>query len=107
MTLSEYQDRAAGTDVGQASRHEALNYGIVALCGEAGELANKWKKVLRKDGDTFPTEVFVDELGDVLWYLAKIARDLSVTLEVVGARNLEKLQSRKERGTLKGSGDNR
>jgi NTP pyrophosphatase (non-canonical NTP hydrolase) len=48
-----------------------------------------------------------DELGDVLWYLSALATELDTNLSSVADKNIQKLFSRKERGVLKGSGDNR
>lgn len=90
--------------------------------GEAGEVQGKIKKILRDDLtvddlDTIATEPVVytnaridaisGELGDVLWYLAQTATELGLSLSDIAEANLEKLNSRKERGVLKGSGDNR
>jgi NTP pyrophosphatase (non-canonical NTP hydrolase) len=79
---------------------------ILGLCGKSGLIANKVKKVYR-DGTPVPTDALVDELGDVLWYVAALANALKTPLEEVARRNLEKLHSRRERGTLRGSGDGR
>ena len=76
----------------------------------SGELANKYKKVIRDDGGQLSTEKredLIDELGDVIWYVAALADDLGITLAEVAKRNYNKLKSRRERGKLKGSGDNR
>jgi len=81
-------------------------YPTLGLSGEAGEVANKVKKVMRGDsGADF--SCVPDELGDVLWYLAAIATDLGVTLEEIANKNIEKLYDRRARGVIKGSGDNR
>jgi NTP pyrophosphatase (non-canonical NTP hydrolase) len=87
-----------------------LNYPILGLCAEAGELANKWKKVLRDDAGQLSSvthEKLVDELGDVLWYVGCIANELEITLDSVYAINEYKLLSRQREGTLRGSGDAR
>ena len=47
------------------------------------------------------------ELGDVLWYIANLSKELNVSLEDVAQKNIEKLQSRQQRNELHGSGDNR
>lgn len=77
----------------QKSQIERLTYSILALCGESGELANKLKKSLRSNTPPNP-EVLVDELGDVLWYVAAVAKDLGFELETVARFNLKKLTER-------------
>lgn len=85
----------------------ALVYTALGLAGEAGEIANKVKKLMR-DGDTDARrDVIRGELGDVFWYLARLADELDINLSEVALENLRKLNSRAERGTLQGSGDNR
>lgn len=75
--------------------------------GEAGELANKWKKVLRGDGGDLFNSFVAAELGDVLWYLARLADECGYTLEEIASYNLKKLADRKARGALTGAGDDR
>ena len=87
-----------------------LVYPALGLAGEAGELANKVKKVLRDHGGRLSEEAreaILAELGDVLWYVAQVATDLGESLEAVAQANLAKLRSRKERGRLGGDGDDR
>ena len=106
MQLDEYQERAGET----AIYPEGLNYPILGLAGEAGELCNKYKKILRDKGgeaDTNDMDELAKELGDVLWYVAQIATELDTDLETVARRNLMKLEDRQNRGVLGGSGDNR
>jgi NTP pyrophosphatase (non-canonical NTP hydrolase) len=80
-------------------------YPTLGLCGEAGEVAEKVKKQVR-DGNFNRHEV-AKELGDVLWYLANLANDIGYSLSEVAAINVDKLQSRKDRNVISGSGDNR
>jgi NTP pyrophosphatase (non-canonical NTP hydrolase) len=80
------------------------------LCGEAGEVADKVKKVLRDREGRFDDAVRDDlrlELGDVLWYVAQLATELELDLEDIAAANLEKLASRAARNVIGGSGDRR
>lgn len=108
MSLATYQLEARTTAI-YPSETKVI-YPALGLAGEAGEICNKTKKILRDDAGNLTDEKrsqLVDELGDVLWYVANLATDLGVTLEEVARLNLAKLNSRKERGTLKGSGDNR
>jgi NTP pyrophosphatase (non-canonical NTP hydrolase) len=85
-----------------------VTYSALGLAGEAGELANKVKKLLRGDANR---DELVDgiksEMGDVLWYLAALAEDLGVDLASVAQENIEKLRSRQARGKILGGGDNR
>lgn len=108
MSLANYQLEARATAI--YPPESKVIYPALGLAGEAGEVCNKTKKILRDDGGKLTEEKrtqLIDELGDVLWYAANLATDLGVTLEEVARLNLAKLNSRKERGTLTGSGDNR
>jgi len=84
----------------------AIVYPALGLIGEAGEITEKVKKWLRGDTE-LDKEGILKELGDPLWYITSLADDLGFTLQDVVDANVEKLSSRKERGVLKGSGDNR
>ncbi|GLV48246.1 hypothetical protein TJA_14020 [Thermus sp. LT1-2-5] len=108
MTFDTYQEEAKKTALYPEAYR--LLYPVLGLAGEAGELANKVKKVLRDHGGTLTPEAreaILQELGDVLWYVAQVATDLGERLEAVAQANLAKLRSRQERGTLSGSGDTR
>lgn len=85
-------------------------YPVMKLCGEAGEVSEKFGKVLRDDSGTITPEAkdaIVKEMGDVLWYLSEIATQINVKLDTIAVANVKKLQSRRERGVIQGSGDNR
>ena len=84
----------------------AIVYPALGLAGEAGEITEKVKKWLRGDKE-LDKDALLSELGDPLWYITSLADDLGYTLQDVIDRNVEKLNSRKDRGVLKGSGDNR
>ncbi len=77
----------------------------LGLAGEAGEVANLIKKVIRDDADI--TEPLKKELGDVLAYLTLLAELWGFDLQDIAASNITKLEQRRERGTLQGSGDDR
>lgn len=86
-----------------------IYYTALGLAGEAGEFANKVKKIMR-DGLSITPELKKDlgkELGDCLWYIANACEELGINLNTVADENLEKLLKRKEEGKLHGSGDNR
>ena len=111
--MNEYQESAKKYDLFRATGNYntiAFVEKILGLAGEAGETADKIKKILRdKDGvicESDKNEV-VKELGDVLWYVASIARYLNVSLEEVASVNLNKLEGRKKNNLLHGEGDNR
>lgn len=106
MNINTYQQEAAKT----AIYKDKLIYPTLGLAGEAGEIANKVKKILRDNSGELEENVRQDlicELGDVLWYIAALATDLNAELSEVANKNIEKLNSRKNRGTIGGSGDNR
>ncbi|MBD2549799.1 nucleoside triphosphate pyrophosphohydrolase family protein [Microcystis elabens FACHB-917] len=109
MNFQDYQQRSRETarypDAGSN-----LLYPTLGLCGEAGEVADKVKKVLRDRGGVFGPEVRDDlrlELGDVLWYVAQLATELGLDLDDVAAANLAKLADRANRNVIGGSGDRR
>lgn len=109
MTFEEYQKlsrkTAAYPDPGKNFIYPALG-----LAGEAGEVVNKVKKIIRDDGGVIKSERVIEvekELGDLLWYVAQLATELSLGLDDIAKDNIEKLYSRFDRGTLKGDGDNR
>ena len=111
MYIKEYQEQAMRT--AQYPADVAMAYLALGLAGEAGEVANKIKKVLRGDYDDDPAkaEAALDaagaELADVLWYVAMLAHELGICLEDLALGNLAKLHMRELNGTIKGSGDNR
>ena len=109
MEMNSYQDAARKTaaypDVGRNP-----NYPTLGLTGEAGEVADKVKKVIRDRGGVFDAdtrEAIKLELGDVLWYVAQLASELGYDLNEVANANLQKLSSRAARGRIGGSGDQR
>jgi NTP pyrophosphatase (non-canonical NTP hydrolase) len=107
--FKEYQEAAASTAV-YPDLGSNLYYPALGLAGEAGELCNKVKKIMRDDDGRLTEEsraVISKEIGDVLWYVAAMCSEAGLSLEVVASENIEKLKGRKERGTLQGSGDNR
>lgn len=109
MNLDEYQKAALRTAAPRDKKNEFLHL-VLGLVGESGEIAEKVKKIIR-DHDSDLSKVDIEdlkkELGDVMWYIAVIADYFDISLSEVGEKNIEKLASRKKRGVLGGSGDNR
>jgi NTP pyrophosphatase (non-canonical NTP hydrolase) len=103
LTLSDYQNASAKTAIYPAGA--SILYPALGLAGEAGEVANKVKKVIR-DGK-LDRDGISDEIGDCLWYMAALCRDLNINLAEVAHDNLDKLNERKRRNSLNGSGDKR
>lgn len=102
-TFDGYQDFTEDTAI--YPEDKALEYVALGLASEAGEFAGKVKKWIR-DGK-LDRDAVAAELGDVLWYVARAASELEVYLSDIAYDNVEKLKSRKARGVLGGSGDNR
>lgn len=107
-TLDDYQARARKTAIYPAER--AIDYCVLGLTSEAGEVAGKWKKVIRDEGGVLTdakAEVIASELGDVLWYVACLAFELGFSLAELADANIAKLNDRQIRGVIGGSGDTR
>ena len=109
MNFNEYQQQARTTavypDIGDNYIYPALG-----LCGEAGEVAEKIKKIIRDNNGIITYEKNIEiqkELGDVLWYVSNLASELGVDLNRIAQSNLDKLFTRKAENKLHGSGDNR
>lgn len=102
MNFNEYQEKA------MSFRLESANspYAFLGLVGEVGELYGAIAKAMRDDTEIDP-EYIQKELGDILWFIAAITTDMNLNLSDVAQKNIEKLTSRKTRGTIQGSGDDR
>lgn len=111
MNVNEYQELAMTTrDPKTYDENRKIIYPTLGLTGEAGEVAEKVKKVLRDNAGCFLPELkhkIALELGDVMWYAAALAKDLGYTLEDICNINLNKLADRKLRDKIHGDGDNR
>ena len=118
MELMEYQRKAMATAIYPKNGIAGLAYVALGLNGEAGEVAELVKKIIRDEDVGVSREkldkaiaakldVVSKEIGDVLWYVAAICSELGLSMDEVAAQNVEKLQSRKKRNLIKGSGSDR
>ena len=108
MKLNDYQDIASKTAA--YPKEVGLSYVTLGLTGEAGEIANKVKKIYRDNGGVITEDIknsLAKEVGDVLWYVAMLSRELGFSLEDIAQMNIDKLSRRYERGSIQGSGDDR
>jgi len=107
--MNRYQEESWETAV-YPEKGNNLYYPALGLAGEAGEVCNKIKKIMR-DQHGVPTShqknEIAKELGDVLWYVGALATELDSHLACIADSNMDKLKSRQDRGVLGGSGDNR
>lgn len=114
QALNDYQDKVLDTAIYPGADEDnnglAVMYTSMGLAGEAGEVLNKVKKVLRDNDGIFDAErkaIIAKELGDVTWYVAALANELNVDFATLIEANLAKLAARKTSGTLGGNGDDR
>lgn len=114
MKLDEYQKKAIVTDTFEDKQKDLMSGAFIAkilgLVGEAGEVAEKFKKIIRdKEGklNEEDKKEITKELGDVLWYISALAHYMEVPLSKVAEGNIKKLYDRKDRGVTHGKGDNR
>lgn len=108
LEMDAYQSVAATTAKYPEGR--GLEYVVLGLASEAGEVAGKLKKAIRDEGGVITPErrqQLISELGDVLWYCAMIALELNTTLSSVAQQNMDKLLDRNTRGVIGGDGDKR
>lgn len=109
MTFHEYQIKASET-ARFPDKDLIFIYTALGLVGEAGEVAEKIKKIWRdknKQIDDTDREEIKKEMGDVLWYLSQLSENLGINLDDVAQANINKTQSRLARNLINGSGDNR
>ena len=108
MDVNAYQ--AAAKETAIYPKETGILYTTLGLTGEAGEVADKVKKIIRDHGgemDDDARESIMLELGDVLWYVANLTTELGYTLRDVAGANIKKLSDRQQRNKLHGSGDTR
>ncbi len=109
MDFREYQKKSRKTAI-YPNKGNNFIYPVLGLVGESGEIAEKFKKILRDKGGKIKKkekEEIKKELGDVLWYLSQIATELDLSLDEIASFNIKKVESRKRRNKLQGDGDNR
>jgi len=104
MTTKQYSKWVENKIVTEGK--ERLVENVLGLVGEAGEVAEKVKKMIRDGTKVVPMDI-IKELGDVVFYCTALANHVGYDLTTVLEINLVKLNGRVERGTIQGSGDNR
>lgn len=103
MSFDEYQEKAWNCAMPTA---KTTQYLLPGLAGEVGELSSLFAKYQR-DGTALDCSSIAKELGDILWFVSTIAFYYGISLADIAEANIEKLESRKQRGVIGGSGDNR
>ncbi len=109
MDFDEYQEEALKTAVYPGIGSNFV-YPTLGLVGESGEVAEKVKKIIRDKKGVMGEEdrlALKKELGDILWYIATLSKELGLSMGEVAVMNVEKLRSRHERNMLHGKGDER
>lgn len=113
MNIQDYSEQAISTLLGEHGidgMSPTLISQVFGLVGESGEVAEKFKKLIRDKHGRISEEdkqEILKELGDILWYINSVSNLLGSNLEEVAQKNLDKVLSRKARGVTQGSGDNR
>lgn len=97
MKMTEYHMLAQRTAKTSDPQQIRLMNAILGLCGESGELANKFKK-MTFHGHDFDPVALSDEAGDCLWYIAEICAALRIGLDQVAEQNILKLKQRYPHG---------
>ena len=110
MDFDIYQIATKSTAIYPSDFRTAVVYTSLGLASEAGEVAGKVKKAIRDEDGVFSQdriEMISEEIGDVLWYCARLADELGLDLNDIARMNLDKLNLRKAVGKLGGDGDRR
>ena len=113
MNIQDYSSQAITTLLGDhaiTDMDATLLSQVFGLMGESGEVAEKFKKLIRDKKGVISDEDKVEiikELGDILWYINSVSHLLGSSLEEVAEKNLDKVLSRKQRDKIQSSGDNR
>lgn len=114
MDGKEYQEMSDSVNIGSfemPTQHvPGMAFYTIGMCGEAGEVAEKVKKIYRDSQGQISQpqkQAIVKELGDVMWYISQIARCVGSDVDEVMQENVKKLSERKSKGRLRGSGDDR
>lgn len=108
MKINEYQEWTDKTAI--YPKNAGIAYTILGLASETGEVAGKFKKIIRDENGVLTEErknQLIDELGDVFWYSTRLATELGISVEEVLQRNHDKLEDRLARNVIQGSGDKR
>lgn len=108
MNFEKYQQESQKTAI--YPKKDKFTYLPLGLAGESGEVAEKFKKIIRDKDNKLnekDKQEIGKELGDVLWYVSQISTELGLLLDEVAQNNLQKLFSRQKRNQLQGKGDNR
>jgi NTP pyrophosphatase (non-canonical NTP hydrolase) len=113
-SFGQYDREVVRVSEGYPQAGENVIYPVLAMVGEAGEVAEKVKKLWRNQGKTKGAsyseeekQAIATELGDVLWYVAAAGREIGVSLEAIALINARKVADRHARGVVKSEGDNR
>lgn len=111
INFNDYQNKAGMTALyPNKGEFGGLIYCLFGVFGEAGELMNHAQKALRDNGGEFNAEIkkkMIGEMGDMLWFMSQLCKELEIDFSHVPIKNLDKLADRMERGKIGGSGDNR
>ena len=113
MDFNAYQKKTRLTDLGTSAQDNLKPgwlYYALGAAGETGEMIEKIKKLFRdkkgKIDEEFQDQV-KKEMGDCLWYHARLADNLGIDFDDVATENIRKLLDRLDRGKLHGDGDER
>jgi NTP pyrophosphatase (non-canonical NTP hydrolase) len=110
MTFDEYQKLALTTAENDYEPLMAKTILAMGIAGEAGEVVEKWKKIVAYKGGNVSSEdlqSLAKEMGDVVWYVAVMAHSLGLSFDKVMGQNVQKLKDRQARGLIAGQGDDR
>lgn len=92
MNFKQYQDLARRTQNDGLNDYERKSHALHGLASEVGEIHAIYQKYYQ--GHPIIRANVIDELGDLLWFVAELCDTLLVSMDEVAEHNIDKLRRR-------------
>lgn len=96
MSLKEYQALARRTQNNELTLEEKERHALFGIASEVGEIHAIYQKVFQ--GHDMNYMKVIDEMGDLMWFMAELADAIGASLDDVADHNIAKLKKRYPQG---------